>query len=247
MRLQDKIALVTGASRGIGRAIALGLAREGAEIVISYQQNVEAAEEVIQTITQAGGRAHAFQADSGDLDQIHQFFEQVTHVTPQIDILVNNVGTASTTPQPLGTVDLEEYDRLFHLNTRGLFFTSQDALKLMRDGGRIVNISSLASQMTAPGRSVYAGTKGAVEAFTRVWAAELGSRGITVNSVSPGTVETDRLKEQLSPEMREKFVEMTPLARMGQPEDIADIVVFLCSDEGRWLTAQNLLASGGLG
>ncbi len=124
---------------------------------------------------------------------------------------------------------------------------SQEALKLMRDGGRIVNISSLASRLTAPGRSVYAGTKGAIESFTRVWAAELGSRGITVNSVSPGVVETDRLKEAITPELRQKFVSDTPLGRIGQPEDIADVVLFLCSEEGRWMTSQNLLAAGGLG
>lgn len=246
MRLTDKIAVVTGASRGIGRAIALGVAREGAAVAISYQQDAQAAESVVNTITEAGGRALAVQADGSDLDQMRRFFVEVAGAYPQIDILVNNVGTASAQPQPLGTVDLAEYERIFNLNTRGLFFTSQEALKLMRDGGRIINISSVASRLTAPGRSVYAGTKGAIEAFTRVWAAELGNRGITVNSVSPGAVETERLKQNLSPEAREVFAKTTPLARIGQPEDIADIVIFLCSEEGRWLTAQNLLASGGL-
>jgi 3-oxoacyl-[acyl-carrier protein] reductase len=246
-RLKNKIAVVTGASRGIGQAIALGLAHEGAEIVINYQHDARAAEDIVNTINQTGGRARAIQADSSDLDQMRRFFEEVGSTSPQIDILVNNVGTASAKPEPLGAVDPAEYDRIFNLNTRGLFFTSQEALKLMRDGGRIVNISSLASRLTAPGRSVYAGTKGAVEAFTRVWAAELGGRGITVNSVSPGTVETERMKNNLSPEARAAFVKTTPLARVGQPDDIADVVVFLCSDQGRWLTAQNLIASGGLG
>ena len=110
-----------------------------------------------------------------------------------------------------------------------------------------MNISSVASRLTAPGRSVYAGTKGAIEAFTRVWAAELGSRGITVNSVSPGMVETERFKQTISPEAREDFIKKTPLARVGQPEDIADVVIFLCSEEGRWITAQSLIASGGFG
>ena len=245
--LSDKVAIVTGGSRGIGRGIARRLARDGAAVVLNYQQNAEAAGEVVEAITQAGGRAHAVQADLSDLGQVQRFFAQVAALFPQVDILVNNVGTASDQPQPLGAVDPAEYDRLFNLNTRGLFFTSQEALKRMRDGGRIVNISSVASRLTAPGRSVYAGTKGAVEAFTRVWAAELGGRGITVNSVSPGMVDTERTQEQLSSERRAALVQMTPLARIGQPEDIADIVAFLCSDEGRWLTAQNLLASGGLG
>jgi len=162
-------------------------------------------------------------------------------------ILVNNVGTATTRPLSLAATDAAEYDRIFNLNTRGLFFTTQEALKLMRDGGRIVNISSVSSRLIAPGRSVYAGTKGAVEAFTRVWAAELGSRGITVNSVSPGAVETERTREQLSPEARESLIKMTPLGRVAEPDDIAVVVTFLCGEGGRWLTAQNLLASGGLG
>ncbi len=247
MTLAGKVAVVTGGSRGIGRAISMRLARDGAEVILTYQQNSEAAEEVVRAITEAGGRAHTLSVDGGDLDEIHSFFAQVDALSPHLDILVNNVGTATQGPKPLGTMDAVEYDRIFSLNTRGLFFTTQEALTRMRDGGRIVNVSSVASRVVAPGRSVYAGTKGAVEAFTRVWAAELGARGITVNSVSPGTVETERLQAQLTPEMRQSFIEKTPLARIGQPEDIADIVAFLCSEDGRWLTAQNLLASGGMG
>jgi len=247
MRLKDKVAVVTGGSRGIGRAVALALAREGAEVVISYQQNAEAADEAVAAMAEAGGRAHARQADLADLNQVQRFFQEVAAIAPQIDILVNNAGTAAVKPEPLGTVALAEYDRIFNLNTRGLFFTSQESLTLLRDGGRIVNISSAASRLTAPGRSVYAGTKGAIEAFTRVWAAELGGRAITVNSVSPGMVETERTMALQSPEARLGMTQMTPLARIGQPDDIAGVVVFLCSDEGRWLTAQNLLASGGLG
>lgn len=247
MRFTDKIAVVTGASRGIGSAIALRLGSEGAQVVVNYAQNARAAADIVNEIAKSGGRAHALQADMSHLDQVRRFFEEVTALHPQIDILVNNVGTASTQPEPLGSVTPQEYDRLFDLNTRGLFFASQEALKILRDGGRIVNISSVASRFTAPGRSVYAGTKGAIEAFTRVWAAELGPRAITVNSVSPGTVETERLQAALTPEMRQSFVQMTPLSRIGQPEDIADVVAFLCSDDARWITAQNILASGGLG
>ncbi len=248
MRLSDKVAVVTGAGRGIGRAVALGLAREGATVFINYLRDAESAGDVVKEIEAGGGKAFALQADVSRVEEVRAFFAEVSMRAPEIDILVNNAGTASTKPQPLGSVDLAEYDRIFDLNTRGLFFMSpQEALRLLPDGGRIVNVSSLASRMTAPGRSVYAGTKGAIEAFTRVWAAELGGRGITVNSVSPGIVETDRLRAQLSSEMRESFIGQTPLARIGQPEDIADAVVFLCSDEGRWMTAQNLVAAGGLG
>jgi 3-oxoacyl-[acyl-carrier protein] reductase len=247
MRFRDKVAVITGATRGIGRAIAVRFAGEGAAVFMNYQQDAVAANELVEMIRQTGGRAVAIQADSADPEDTARFFAELSKAAPHIDILVNNVGTASTKPQPLGTVDLEEYDRIFNLNTRGLFFTSQEALKSMLDGGRIVNISSVASHLTAPGRSVYAGTKGAIEAFTRVWAAELGIRRITVNSVSPGMVETERLKKNLPPEVRERFIRDTPLARIGQPDDIADIVIFLCSEEGRWLTAQNIIASGGLG
>lgn len=238
---------MTGASRGIGQSIAFGLAAQGAEVVINYQHNSEAATETVDAIIQAGGRAHAIQADLSELNEICRFFTDVAALYPQIDVLVNNVGTATTRPLSLAATDAVEYDRIFNLKTRGLFFTTQEALKLMRDGGRIVNISSVASRLIAPGRSVYAGTKGAVEAFTRVWAAELGSRGITVNSVSPGAVETERTREQLSPEARESLIKMTPLGRVAEPDDIAVIVAFLCGEGGRWLTAQNLLASGGLG
>ncbi len=247
MRLTGKIAVVTGASRGIGRGIALRLARDGAEVVVNYQGNAQAADECVATITQDGGRARALQADIADLAQVQRFFAEVASHYPKIDLLVNSAGTATSPPQPLGMVDPDEYDRVFNLNTRGLFFATQEAVNLMRDGGRIVNVSSLASRLTAPNRSMYAGTKAAVEAFTRVWAAELGGRNITVNSVLPGTVETERLQEALTPEMREMFVKMTPLVRIGQPEDIADVVAFLCSDDGRWLTAQNIPTAGGLG
>ncbi len=206
MRLKDKVAVVTAAGRGIGRAIALGLAREGATVFINYQKDAESAGDVVRQIEAGGGKAFAVQADVSRVEDIRAFFAEVSAHAPEIDILVNNAGTASTKPEPLGSVDLDEYDRIFNLNTRGLFFTSQEALRLLRDGGRIVNISSVASRMTAPGRAVYAGTKGAIEAFTRVWAAELGGRGLTVNSVSPGIVETDRLKAQLSSEMRASFI-----------------------------------------
>ncbi len=247
MRLKDKVAIVTGASRGIGRAIAFRLAQEGAEVFFNYQNDVTAANEVVDSITRSGGRAFAVEADSSDMEAMRRFCAVVVRQSAHIDILVNNVGTASTKPLPLGMVDLEEYERIFNLNTRGLFFTSQEVLRLMRDGGRIVNVSSVASHWIAGGRSVYAGSKAAIEAFTRVWAAELGGRGITVNSVSPGLVETERFKKIMPADVQESFIRNTPLGRLGQPEDIADVVLLLCSEEGRWITAQNIMASGGLG
>lgn len=248
MQLNDKVAIVTGGSRGIGRAIALRLASEGARVFTGYQQDASAAESLVRDAAREGkGSIVAIQTDSARLEAIQRFSSTVAGETPHIDILVNNVGSASTGPEPLGTVDAGEYDRLFNLNTRGLFFTTQQFLPQMRDGGRIVNISSLSSRAVLPGRSVYAGTKAAIEAFTRVWAAELGSRNITVNSVSPGAVETDRFTKLITPELREKFARESPLGRVGTPEEIADVVLFLCGEGGRWMTAQNLIASGGLG
>ncbi len=247
MTLLNKIAVVTGGSRGIGAAIVSRLTQAGATVFFNYHQDPKAADDLVRTIHQAGGKAMALKADGADFEAMRDFCSEVINQSSEVDILVNNVGTASITPMPLGSVDPKEYDRIFDLNTRGLFFTSQHLLPHLRDGGRIVNISSVASRWVAGGRSVYAGSKAAIEAFTRVWAAELGGRGITVNSVSPGLVDTERLRRIMPPEVQKSFLGATPLARLGQPDDIANVVFFLCSTEGGWMTAQNLTASGGLG
>ncbi|MDQ3813672.1 MAG: SDR family oxidoreductase, partial [Armatimonadota bacterium] len=160
------------------------------------------------------------------------------------DILVNNAGWAEF--KPLAEASEEHFDALFNLNVRGLFFLTQEATRRIADNGRMINLSSGITRVNASGGSVYSGSKAAVEAFTRCWAAELGPRGITVNTISPGMTETDLMHEVTSPEALENFVQQTPLGRLGRPADIADIVAFLCSDDARWLTAQNLLANGGL-
>lgn len=243
MLLTEKTALVTGASRGIGRAIALRLAREGARVIVHFNRDQNAANSVVQEIESAGGQAVAAQADIGNLEAVQQMFAALPTAFEPLDIVVNNAGWA--TFGSLIEVKVEDFDALFNLNVRGLFFLTQEAAKRLNDGGRIVNISSGITRANVAGGSVYAATKSAVEAFTRCWAAELATRQITVNTVSPGMTETDLLRDLMTPETLESMVAQTPLGRLGMPEDIADVVAFLCSHEARWLTAQNLLANGG--
>ena len=246
MTLQNKIAVVTGASRGIGRAIALRLARDGADVVVHYNRNEDAARATVAEIEQIGeGRVLALQADLSRLDEVRRMFQQFDNSFKSLDILVNNAGWSKFAP--LEAVNEQDFDTIFNLNVRGLFFVAQEAARRIADNGRIINISSGITRANVAGGSVYSGSKAAVEAFTRCWAAELGARGITVNTVSPGMTETDLLVEVTSPEVLQAMVQQTPLGRLGQPSDIADVIAFLCSGDARWLTAQNLLANGGAG
>jgi 3-oxoacyl-[acyl-carrier protein] reductase len=216
----------------------------GATVVVHYRGNIEAAHDTVATIALDGGDSTPMPADLSNLDEVRGLFAQVENLYGHLDILVNNAGWAEF--QPLQEARVEHFDTLFNLNVRGLFFASQEAARRMRDDGRIVNISSGITRVNASGGSVYSGTKAAVEAFTRCWAAELGPRGITVNTVSPGMTETDLMAEVTTPSYLEEIVKQTPLGRLGQPDDIATIVAFLCTDEAHWLTAQNLLANGGV-
>ena len=245
MKLANKIALVTGASRGIGRAIALKLASEGATVIVNYKGNEAAAREVLSQIESRGGKGLVAQADLGDILQIRKMFSGIESTFPRLDILVNNAGWADF--KPLEEVTEDDFDSIFNLNTRGLFFTTQEAVKRMNDGGRIINISSGITRANVAGGSVYTGSKAAIEGFMRSWAAELGPRQITVNTVSPGMTKTDLVVQVTSPERLEEFAAQTPLGRLGEPEDIADVVAFICGEGARWLTAQNVLANGGVG
>ena len=241
MSLRGKTALITGASRGIGRAIAWRLAQEGADIIVHYKERREAAETLAQEISVLGRRATLLGFDVGDSAAMRAALAPVA----SLDILVNNAGWG--TFGPLSEVTEANFDAIFQVNVRGLFFLTQTAAAKMKDGGRIVNISSGITRVNAAGASVYAGSKGAVEAFTRCWAAELGPRGITVNTVSPGMTETDLLRSVTTPEGLANMVVQTPLGRLGQPEDIAAAVAALCLQTGSWITANNLLANGGAG
>lgn len=245
MNLQNKTALVTGASRGIGRAIALRLAKAGASVAVHYKENAVRAEETVNVIRAAGGDAFSLCGDIADSLDVHHMAGEIESRWKSLDILVNNAGWAKFAL--LDEVTEDDFDTLFDLNVRGLFFLTQQCARLMNDGGRIVNISSGITRVNSEAGSVYAATKCAVEAFTRCWAADLGKRGITVNTVSPGMTETELLTEVTSPEFLASMAQQSPFGRLGQPRDIADVVAFLCTDDARWLTAENLLANGGVG
>jgi 3-oxoacyl-[acyl-carrier protein] reductase len=245
MKLENKTALVTGASRGIGRAIALRLAADGARVVVHYKGSEDKANEVVREIESNGGSAVALSADIGDVAEVRRLFSEVEAHYKTLDILVNNAGGAEF--KVLDEVTEDDFDATFDLNVRGLFFTTQEAARLMNDNGRIINISSGITRINSATGSVYAASKAAVEAFTRCWSEDLGKRGITVNTVSPGMVETDLLLSTTPRESLDNMAKCSPFNRLGKPEDIADVVAFLCTDDARWLTAQNILANGGVG
>jgi 3-oxoacyl-[acyl-carrier protein] reductase len=245
MKLKDKFALVTGSSAGIGRAIALRLAAQGAMVFVNYSKSEAKAGETVALIKAAGGKARAVRADIGRLDDVRTMFEVIQAETDVLDILVNNAAYGVGAPT-LATTTAEEFDRTFAVNARGTFFVTQAAARIMRDGGRIVSISSSVTHLKVAAYVPYNGSKAAVEAFTRSWAAELGARRITVNSVSPGATNTEMLWSTTTPEVVAAIAETTLLKRVGEPEDVADVVAFLVSDEGRWVTGQSLIATGGL-
>ncbi len=241
--LNGKVAIVTGGSRGIGRAIAERLGRDGATVVVNYTQSADKAQEVVRAIEADGGQATAVQADISSIADVRRLFAQTQEAFGRLDILVNNAGTATFVP--LADVTEADFDALFALNVKGAFFAMQEAARRLADGGRIVNISSGITMGGGPGGSVYGGTKGALEQFTMAAAKELGPRGITVNTVSPGATVTDLMLSVIPQERHQAIVESSTLGRLGQPEDIADVVAFVVSDAGRWITGQNLRANGG--
>ena len=238
-----KVAIVTGGSRGIGRAIAERLGRAGASVVVNYTKSAEKAQQVVQAIEASGGQAVALQADISVLADVRRLFELAQKKYGRLDILVNNAGTATFTP--ITEVSEAEFDALFSLNVKGAFFALQEAARRLADGGRIVNISSGVTIGGGPGASAYAGTKGALEQFTLAAAKELGPRGITVNTVSPGMTVTDLMHTVIPAERQQGAAQASPLGRLGQPDDIAEVVAFLVSDAGRWVTGQNIRANGG--
>jgi len=242
-RLQGKIAVVTGGSRGIGAAIALRLAADGATVAISYNANKTAADKVVAKIEELGSKAVAVRANASSQQDNQAFVAEIKKLG-KIDILVNNA--AIFEGGPIDTVGLDQYDRLFDTNLKGVVATTLAALPNFNDGGRIINISSGAARGSIAGFSFYSATKAALEALTRVWAQDLGKRRITVNAVAPGTTLTEMLESAMDSNAKASFVEKTALGRLGQPEDIADVVAFLASDDGRWVTGKTIDADGGL-
>lgn len=243
--LINKVAIVTGASRGIGRAVAQRLGAEGAKVVVNYSGNVEAAAAVVQTIQAGGGEAIALKADITQSNDIKQLFQEVERAFGSVDILVNNAGAALY--KPFTDLTEEDFDRLFALNVKGAFLTTQEAVRRIGKGGRIIFISTASTlgYVGAPYGSVYIATKGAVNQLVRSLAHELGAEGITVNAIASGTVDTDNLRRVSSPEMIEDWIKLTPLQRLGQPDDIADVVAFLASNDARWITGQIIPVNGG--
>jgi 3-oxoacyl-[acyl-carrier protein] reductase len=242
--LSGKIALVTGASRGIGAAIARRLASDGATVVVNYVTSAKAADAVVAQITSAGGSASAIQGNVSDAGQVRRLFDAIHKAHGRVDIVVNNAGVYAEAPLAEATV--EHYRHVFDINVQGTILVSAEALKhFPKTGGRIINFSSVLAQGAAPNASVYGASKAAVEALTRYWAADLGSRHITVNAVAPGLTDTD-MAAHVPPEIKNVIVSRTPLGQLGRAEDIADVVAFLASDNGRWITGHTITASGGL-
>lgn len=243
MSREHRVALVTGSSRGIGRAIAERLGAAGASVVVNYRADGAAATRVVDTIARAGGSAVRMQADVTDPAQLRGLFDAVERRFGRLDVVVSNVGAARFAPVA-ATTD-EDFDACFTTNTRAGFLALREAANRVDDGGRVVVISSGVTITGRPGAGVYAASKAAVEQLVRVLARELGPRRITVNCVLPGAIRTDALAAGVPAETLDRMVAETPLGRLGEPDDIADIVAFLASHGARWITGQAIAASGG--
>jgi 3-oxoacyl-[acyl-carrier protein] reductase len=245
--LQGKTAIVTGSSQGIGRAIACALAKRGANVIVNYPSDSEAEHgaEVAQYLTSLGGGALCVRADVTRLEEIRSLFENAIVKFGGIDIVVSNAGGAARL-KPIAEVTEAEYDAATALNAKAHFFVLQESAKRLRNDGRIIVIASSTTAMPYAGSATYAGAKAAAELYVRVLAKELGVRGITVNAVSPGPILTEAARAAGMLERFDAALKMTPLGRLGKPEDIADVVAFLAAHEARWLTGQNIRAGGGI-
>jgi 3-oxoacyl-[acyl-carrier protein] reductase len=244
-KLTGKVAVVTGASKGIGASIAQHLASEGAAVVVNYASSKDGADRVVKDITSKGGKALAMQANLAKEPDIRRLFAETKKAFGRLDILINNAGIYDF--QPLESVTAEHFHKHFDLNVLGLILASQEAAKHFDGGGSIVNISSIAATSAPATASVYSATKAAVDAVTRSLAKELGPRNIRVNSINPGMVETEGVHAAGISEgdFRKQVESQTPLGRIGQPQDVAPAAVFLASDDARWITGETLYISGG--
>ncbi|WP_193336922.1 SDR family NAD(P)-dependent oxidoreductase [Devosia beringensis] len=244
MKLSGKIAVVTGASSGIGAGIAKGLGAAGATVVVNYATSPSGAKAVVDAITAAGGTAIAVQADMSQAVDVIRLFDTVKAEFGKVDILVNNAGIAAF--EMVADLTEEAFHRQFNVNLLGYFLAIREAIKLMDEGGSIINISSILSTDPEVGTSVYSATKGAVDTVTFALARELGPRKIRVNSILPGATLTPATAPQFVGALLENTIAGTPLRRMGHPEDIAPLAVFLASDDAGWITGESIRASGGI-
>jgi 3-oxoacyl-[acyl-carrier protein] reductase len=244
-KLTGKVAVVTGASKGIGAAIAKALAAEGAAVVVNYSSGKSGADSVVAAITAAGGKAVAVGGDVSKAADAQGIIDTAIETYGQLDILVNNSGVYEFSP--IETITEEHFHKHFNVNVLGLLLVTQAAVKHLGEGASIVNVSSVVSRITPPGSAVYTATKGAVDGITGVLARELGPRKIRVNSVNPGMVATEGTHSAgiIGSDFEQWALSTTPLGRIGQPDDIADVVTFLASNDARWLTGESLIASGG--
>lgn len=247
-----KIALVTGGSRGLGKDMALNLAKKGIDVLLTYNSKQDEAQAVVSEIEQMGQRAAALQLNTSDVASFDAFFEQVkptlaqTFQAEQFNFLINNAGTALYAP--FAETTEEQFDQVMNIHLKGVFFLTQKALPLIADGGRIINISSGLARFSMPGSSAYGSMKGAIETLTRYLAKELGPRGIAANVVAPGAIATDfgggRVRDNA--ELNKQVASITALGRVGLAEDIGGVVAFLCTDEARWINGQRIEVSGGM-
>ncbi|RAR40456.1 SDR family oxidoreductase [Paenibacillus sp. MDMC362] len=241
--LLGKVAIVTGASRGIGREIAERLAENGAKVVVNYASSPDKAEEVVSAIKQSGGEARAIQADIRQVAAIERLFSETIEAYGGIDILVNNAGIMTT--KPIAAMTEEDFDQQFAINVKGTYFAIQQAFHHMNSGGRIINFSTSVVGQMFPAYSIYAGTKGAVEQFTRQLAKEFGPKGITINAVAPGPINTELFTIGKSEEQITGIANMNAFGRMGEPDDVAGAVLFLAGEESKWITGQTIRVNGG--
>lgn len=251
MNTKSKTAVVTGGSRGLGRNMAIALAKKGIDVIITYNSNQQAAETVVADIRSLGQKAMAFRLDTSNTNQFDAFMHQLGDYLqketgePRFDFLVNNAGTALHALSM--DVKEEQMDAIYDIHFKGMFFLTQKLLPLMRDGGAVVNISSGLTRISYPGYSVYGSLKAAVETLTRYLAKELGPRKIRVNVVAPGAIETDfgggHVRD--NKELNDQIAAFTALGRVGVPDDIGGVVAFLCTEEGRWINGQRIEVSGG--
>jgi 3-oxoacyl-[acyl-carrier protein] reductase len=246
-KLLGKVAVVTGASKGIGAGIAKALAAEGASVVVNYSTSKEGADRVVDEISKRNGRAVAIQGDVAKAADLERIFAGTKRVFGQLDVLVNNAGVYELAP--LEAITEEQFHRQFNTNVLGLILATREAVKYFGErGGSVINIGSVASRQTPPSTVVYTATKGAVDAVTGVLAKELGPKHIRVNSINPGFVETEGVHAAglIDGDFIQGLIGQTPLGRGGQPEDIAPVAVFLASDDSHWVTGEHVLVSGGL-